>query len=249
MILQNRYAEFPVLIRAGKRGNQVFGANSRITPRERCSFSASPSANPAGTNKEIGIFPSTPDSNHSYWRILATGLVGFVAGLFLLAGSASPVAASCDAAASSGGLSVGNQDCKPIRRARIVNGKAYAPSNAPARVKKVIDWANKIRLKPYRYGGGHGSFFDSGYDCSGSVSFALRGGRFVSSPMASTGYMGWGQRGKGKWITVYSNPGHAYMIVAGLRFDTSMTPGNGPGWSKSPRSTPGTFSARHPGNF
>lgn len=113
----------------------------------------------------------------------------------------------------------------------------------------MIAWANKIRNKPYVYGGGHGSFFDSGYDCSGSVSFALRGGRFVSSPMASTGYMNWASRGKGKWITVYSNPSHAYMIVAGLRFDTSMTPGNGPGWSTSPRSTPGSFSARHPGNF
>jgi cell wall-associated NlpC family hydrolase len=114
-------------------------------------------------------------------------------------------------------------------------------------VKKVIAWANRIRNKPYRYGGGHGTFIDSGYDCSGSVSFALRGGRFVSSPMASTGYMSWGKRGKGRWITVYSNPGHAYMVVAGLRFDTSMTPGNGPGWSKSLRSTPGRFVARSPG--
>lgn len=136
-----------------------------------------------------------------------------------------------------------------MKKARIVKGKAIAPSNAPKRVKKVIAWANKIRNKPYVYGGGHGSFKSRGYDCSGAVSFALRGGKFVKRPMASTGYMNWKRRGKGKWITVYSNPSHAYMIVAGLRFDTSMTPGSGPGWSKSKRSTPGRFIARHPGNY
>lgn len=136
-----------------------------------------------------------------------------------------------------------------MKKARIVKGKAIAPSNAPKRVKKVIAWANKIRNKPYVYGGGHGSFKSRGYDCSGAVSFALRGGKFVKRPMASTGYMNWKRRGKGKWITVYSNPSHAYIIVAGLRFDTSMTPGSGPGWSKSKRSTPGRFIARHPGNY
>ncbi|MCB0827528.1 MAG: hypothetical protein KDB62_01800 [Solirubrobacterales bacterium] len=113
----------------------------------------------------------------------------------------------------------------------------------------MIRWANRIRNKPYVYGGGHASFNSSGYDCSGAVSYALRGGRFVSSPLASTGYMSWKKRGKGKWITVYSNPGHAYMVVAGLRFDTSMTPGDGPGWSTSMRSTPGSFTARHPGRY
>ncbi|MDQ5893747.1 MAG: hypothetical protein QG596_8 [Actinomycetota bacterium] len=157
-------------------------------------------------------------------------------------------AASC-ASSSSGGLSVGSTKCKPIRKARLIRGKAFAPASAPARVKKVIAWANRIRNKPYIYGGGHGSFFDRGYDCSGSVSFALRGGRFVSSPMASGGYMRWKRPGRGKWITVYSNPGHMYMVVAGLRFDTSMTTGNGPGWSKSLRSTSGSFSARHPAGF
>lgn len=168
--------------------------------------------------------------------------------LMFTAGGTSTASAACKAAStSSGGLSVGSTKCQPVRKARLIRGKAYAPASAPARVKQVIAWANRIRNKPYRYGGGHGSFFDSGYDCSGSVSFALRGGRFVNYPMASTGYMGWGKRGKGRWITVYSNPSHAYMIVAGLRFDTSMTPGNGPGWSASLRSTPGTFAARSPG--
>jgi hypothetical protein len=166
--------------------------------------------------------------------------------LLLIAPSTS--LASC-AESSSGGLNLSTGKCKPVKNARLVNGKAIAPASAPARVKAVIDWANRIRNKPYRYGGGHGSFFDTGYDCSGTVSFALRGGRFVTSPLDSTRYMRWGSPGKGNWITIYSNPGHAYMVVAGLRFDTSMTPGDGPGWSKSMRSTSGTFVARHPAGF
>ena len=129
------------------------------------------------------------------------------------------------------------------------DGLAAAPSGAPQAVKDVIAAANAIVGMPYLWGGGHGSFESSGYDCSGAVSYALRGGRFVSSPMASSGYMNWKNRGRGRWITVYSNPGHAYMVVAGLRFDTSMTPGDGPGWSRSLRSTPGSFSARHPAPF
>lgn len=142
-----------------------------------------------------------------------------------------------------------NESCAPVKKAKLINGKAYAPASAPARVKQVIDWANRIRNKPYIYGGGHASFFDKGYDCSGTVSFALRGGNFVSSPMPSTGYMAWKQPGPGKWITTYSNPGHMYLIVAGLRFDTSMTPGDGPGWSTSMRSTSGSFIARHPAGY
>ena len=150
---------------------------------------------------------------------------------------------------SSGGLTMSMKSCAPVKKAKLVNGRAIAPASAPARVKKVIAWANRIRKRPYVYGGGHGSFKSRGYDCSGAVSYALRGGRFVSSPMASSGYMNWKKRGKGKWITVYSNPGHMYIVVAGLRFDTANTGSNGPRWSKSLRSTPGRFSARHPGKF
>ena len=152
-------------------------------------------------------------------------------------------------ATSSGGLNLSKGKCKTFKKARLVNGKAIAPASAPARVKKVIRWANRIRNKPYIYGGGHASFNSPGYDCSGAVSYALRGGRFISSPMASTGYMNWNKRGRGKWITTYSNPGHMYLVVAGLRFDTAMTPGDGPGWSRNLRSIPGSFSARHPGRF
>ena len=148
---------------------------------------------------------------------------------------------------SSGGLTMA--PCGKATKAKLKKGKAIPPTAAPARVERVIRWANRIRNKPYIYGGGHGSFNSPGYDCSGAVSYALRGGRFVSSPMASSGYMNWRNRGRGRWITVYSNPGHMYMVVAGLRFDTAMTPGDGPGWSKSMRSTPGSFSTRHPAPF
>jgi hypothetical protein len=134
----------------------------------------------------------------------------------------------------------------PGSKAKLVNGKAIAPADAPRRVQKVIAAANKIRNKPYKWGGGHGSWNDRGYDCSGAVSYALHGGRLLNTPLDSTGLSRYGQKGKGSWISVYGNPSHAYMIVAGLRFDTSMTPGNGPGWSKTKRSTPGKFKVRHP---
>ncbi len=136
----------------------------------------------------------------------------------------------------------------PVKTAKIVTGHAVAPSSAPARVKRVIAAANRIDDKPYIYGGGHARFRSRGYDCSGAVSYALNGGNFLSSPMPSTSFMNWKKAGKGSWITVYSNPGHMYMVVAGLRFDTSMTPGNGPGWSADLRSPQG-FKARHPKGY
>ena len=137
----------------------------------------------------------------------------------------------------------------PGEKADLVNGRAIAPEDAPNRVKRVIAAANRIRNKPYVYGGGHGSFKDRGYDCSGSVSYALHGGGLLKAPLDSSGLANWKRPGKGSWISVYGNAGHAYMIVAGLRFDTSMTPGNGPGWSKSLRSTSGKFAVRHVGSL
>ena len=89
-------------------------------------------------------------------------------------------------------------------------------------MKDIIAYGNKIAFKPYIYGGGHGSWNDSGYDCSGSVSYALHGGGLLTSPLDSSSFMKWGQKGPGSWVTIYTNPGHAYMVVAGLRFDTSM---------------------------
>jgi hypothetical protein len=125
------------------------------------------------------------------------------------------------------------------------DGTATAPANAPAAVKGAIAAANAISDMPYVYGGGHGSFEASGYDCSGAVSYALHGGGLLSTPLDSTGFMTWGESGPGEWITVYSNPGHAYVVIAGLRFDTSG--GAGPRW-QGPRD-PAGFVATHPPGY
>ena len=135
----------------------------------------------------------------------------------------------------------------PGAKAKLAkDGTAIAPAGAPKVVQKVIAAANKIEDKPYRYGGGHGSFKDSGYDCSGAASYALHGGGLLKTPIDSSGMAKYGESGKGKWISVYGAPSHGYIVVAGLRFDTSMTPGNGPGWSRSMRTTPENYKVRHP---
>jgi peptidoglycan hydrolase CwlO-like protein len=125
------------------------------------------------------------------------------------------------------------------------DGTANAPADAPQAVKDVIAAANQITNTPYVYGGGHGSFESSGYDCSGSVSFALHGGGFLDAPLDSTGFESWGDAGPGNWITVYANAGHAYMEVAGLRYDTSGAP---PRWQTDPP-YPAGFVVRHPPGY
>ena len=128
---------------------------------------------------------------------------------------------------------------------------AIAPDDAPPEVKDAIAAANKITTKPYRYGGGHGKWEDSGYDCSGSVSYALHGGGLLNKPLDSSAFTTWGQAGKGTWITVYGNSGHAYVVIAGLRFDTSSSGssgGSGPRWRSKARSSSG-YVARHPAGF
>jgi cell wall-associated NlpC family hydrolase len=133
-------------------------------------------------------------------------------------------------------------------KARIRNGLAIAPADAPERVKQVIAAANRIAKKPYVYGGGHGDGESRGYDCSGSVSYALRGGRMLGRSLDSTGFMRYGRAGRGKWITTRANSGHAYMIVAGLRFDTSARKRSGTRWTSRMRSPRG-YTARHPRGF
>lgn len=130
----------------------------------------------------------------------------------------------------------------------VVNsdGTASAPADAPQAVKDVIAAGNAIIDLPYVWGGGHGSFEDSGYDCSGALSYALNGGGLISSPLDSTGFTTWGEPGEGNWITVYGNSGHAFMYVAGIRLDTSDTGGTGPSWHSDLRSDTASFTARHP---
>jgi peptidoglycan hydrolase CwlO-like protein len=129
----------------------------------------------------------------------------------------------------------------------ISESEASAPASAPAAVRAAIAAANSIATTPYIWGGGHASFESSGYDCSGSVSFALHGGGFLSSPLDSTGLETWGEAGPGRWITVYANAEHAWMMIAGLAFDTVGGPG--PRWHPSPVDSPAGFIARHPPGY
>ena len=125
------------------------------------------------------------------------------------------------------------------------DGTATPPSNAPDAVKQIIAAGNAIATKPYVYGGGHGKWEDSGYDCSGSVSYALHGADLLDAPMASGGFTSWADAGPGQWVTVYANGGHMYMVVAGLRFDTSGRSKTGSRWQTQLRPTSG-YSVRHP---
>jgi cell wall-associated NlpC family hydrolase len=134
-------------------------------------------------------------------------------------------------------------------RARVLrDGTAQAPNNAPSVVKRVILAANEIAKFPYKWGGGHGSWRDNGYDCSGSVSFALAGAGFLDRPLTSGGLARWGESGPGDWITIYANAGHVFMIVAGLRFDTSGQGRAGTRWQPAARPA-GGFAVRHPPGY
>jgi len=126
----------------------------------------------------------------------------------------------------------------------ITESEASASASAPSQVQEVVAAANAIAYTPYIWGGGHGSFESSGYDCSGAVSYALHGGGLLESPLDSTGLETWGEPGPGKWITVYANAEHAWMVVGGLAFDTVGGPG--PRWHSSWVDSPEGFIARHP---
>jgi cell wall-associated NlpC family hydrolase len=125
----------------------------------------------------------------------------------------------------------------PGTRAKILpDGLAAAPEDAPSAVQQVIWAANQLIGLPYAYGGGHGSFLSDGYDCSGSVSFALHGGGLLSSPEDSSELFGWGRGGRGRWLTVYTSAGHAFLEVAGIRLDTSSA--GDPSGEQGPRWRP-----------
>jgi hypothetical protein len=187
-------------------------------------------------------------------RVLHTCLLALAA--LLIAGLTSTAYAQSGGytpTASNGGTAY----LAPGGKAQLVNGIAIPPADAPPQVVGMINAANAISSKPYRYGGGHAKFEDSAYDCSGSVSYVLHGGGLLTAPLFSSLFMKWGQGGIGRWVTVYTNPGHAFMVLAGLRFDTGfrdrgahitgVRPGSGPRWGK-PRPTKG-YVARHPVGF
>ena len=179
-------------------------------------------------------------------------------GLLALSGGATASADSTGGGGSSSGGAAFIPPPPPPQRATIWHGQALAPAGAPQRVKQVIEWGNQIIGKPYVYGGGHRAFssrrrvkLERGYDCSGSVSHALLGGRFLRAPLDSSSFMDWGRSGPGTWITVYTNPGHAYLVVAGLRLDTSLRDDpsrTGPAWSKKLRRS-ASYVPRHPRGY
>lgn len=145
---------------------------------------------------------------------------------------------------------LGIRGSRPVlKRARLRSGAARVRSGSstgmPAAVVRAIAAANRIATLPYRYGGGHGSFDDSAYDCSGSVSYVLHAAGVLSSPLDSGSLMSWGSPGPGRWITVYANPGHTYMVINGRRFDTTGRWQTGSRWQDEQRSSAG-YVVRHP---
>jgi peptidoglycan hydrolase-like protein with peptidoglycan-binding domain len=124
-------------------------------------------------------------------------------------------------------------------------GLAVAPAGAPAAIAAIIQSGNVIAHMPYRFGGGHQSWQDTGYDCSGSVSFALHGAGLLDAPLASYDFYGWGEAGPGQWVTIYAKDDHAFMVVAGLRYDTAASKGGGSRWTTASRAPDG-YVARHP---
>ena len=140
---------------------------------------------------------------------------------------------------------------RPVVKGRFAklgaNGAAYAPSKAPTAVKRVIWAANQLKAKPYKWGGGHGRWKDSGYDCSGAISYALHAAGLLGAPQTSGMLAGYGKSGRGRWISIYANDGHVFMVVAGMRFDTSPygSGARGPRWRVTARPA-GGLKVRHP---
>jgi len=144
-----------------------------------------------------------------------------------------------------GGVLAGVNGSSTTKATALSNGVALPPLEAPEAVRQIIEAGNSIARTPYKWGGGHGKWQDTGYDCSGSVSFALAAAGLLSGPLASGPLMSWGEAGEGKWVTIYSNPGHVYLVVAGIRFDTSGARTTGSRWQNELRTNEG-FVARHP---
>lgn len=157
-----------------------------------------------------------------------------------------PTPPAGEAACPEEGGGFANTSCARVAAARLVRGRAVAPAGSPRAVRRVIRAANRIRTRPYIWGGGHAHWWSRGYDCSGAVGFALHGGDLLETPLTSGGMMRWGAPGKGRWITIYTNRRHAYAVIDGLRWDTvGDRHGTGPRWH-SKMVSPAGFVARHP---
>jgi hypothetical protein len=182
-----------------------------------------------------------------------------VAGITLVSmlAVAVPAAAQTGGSGPPGGTTTTTDPAAPVGppgRAKLrKDGTALAPADAPPAIQAAIAAGNAIHTFPYHWGGGHRSFTDTGYDCSGAVSYVLHAAGLLASPMPSGPLAAsWGAPGKGRWITVYANASHAYMVVAGLRFDTSavgerLNQGSGPRWRHSKRKATGYTAKYYPG--
>jgi hypothetical protein len=145
---------------------------------------------------------------------------------------------------AAGRVQVGGEPA--ARESALVGERAIPPLDAPPVVRRVIAAANRIRTRPYIWGGGHGAWASRGYDCSGSVSYALHGGGLLDTPLVSGSFEHWGAPGRGRWITIYANATHVYAVIAGLRWDTvGDLRGTGPRWHAEPP-YPRGFVVRHP---
>jgi hypothetical protein len=173
---------------------------------------------------------------------------------------ATSLAVAAPAAAQTGGVPGGTTSTTttttpaPSGTTAVLNpdGSATAPANAPRPVRKAINAGNRIRTRPYLWGGGHRSFKARGYDCSGAISYLMHAAGLLKRPMASGPFMRWGEPGLGQWITVYANRGHMYAVIAGLRYDTSavgesLNQGSGPRWRATARSNSGYAARYRPG--
>lgn len=178
----------------------------------------------------VAATPAGPDGGAGFGSVSMTGDTGTAA-------TATPAATAATAPPATA----------PAGQATLAADgvTAVAPAGAPAVIVAMIAAANRIATTPYRYGGGHGSFDDTAYDCSGSVSYALHGAGLLDQTMVSGDLARWGDAGPGRWVTIYANDEHVYMYVAGLRFDTSGQKTTGSRWQTAPRSNTG-FTVRHP---
>jgi cell wall-associated NlpC family hydrolase len=245
----------------GRRGTQVHGA-SRVRGREARALSASPSANPAGRRERSTIVSPVRALAHLICTVTLLAAPAAASAAPSAGGSGGAAYAAAAPAVAPAAPRPAGRALRPevpgtVARLRA-DGTASAPAAAPPAVKAAIWAANELTDRPYVYGGGHASFAARGYDCSGTVSFALHAAGLLSSPLDSGSFMAWGARGRGRWITVYTNPGHAYAVIAGLRLDTSAAGvpyasagkavERGPRWRPAPRSAAG-FVRRHPAGF
>jgi hypothetical protein len=165
-------------------------------------------------------------------------------------GASVPTATTPSSTSAPSSTAVPGTTAAPVVPATVnPDGTATAPAGAPAAVTALIAAGNQIATLPYKYGGGHGSFTDTAYDCSGSVSFALHGAGMLAATLDSTELSLWGRSGAGRWITIYANKTHTYLVVAGIRFDTSgQRAAGGTRWQAALRSNKG-FKVRHPAGF